>query len=95
MQKKFTGIRKTGPGIMNAFGRRRGGAGAIAAILAVCAIVASMTVSVVGEIPQEDISNDDVSYNHPYSPEPVPCEKLTSEEPADACHGAQPNRLPR
>ena len=95
MQNKFTRKQNIVTGIMNAlgFGRKRGGAGAVVAALAVCAIVASLTISVVGECP-EGVSNDDVNFEHENNPIPVPVEKPLIQEPIVTCRGATPERLP-
>jgi hypothetical protein len=93
MQTKLTVKQNIVTGIMNALGlgRKRGGAGAVAAALAVCAIVASLSISVVGESPERNIPQGEV-------PEPVddtepPNKKLVTQEPIVSYHGATPDRL--
>lgn len=81
-------------GIRNAFGfgRKRGGAGAVAAALAVCAIMASLSISEVHGIPIRNNYGDEI-------PDPVddtepPVKIPVIQEPTITYNGATPERLP-
>ena len=95
MQSKLTGKQNIVTGIKNALGlgRKRGGAGAVVAALAVIAIVSCMTVSAVGEHPERNNPPGDVP--EPSNGfEPTPWEKPITQEPPITHHGAMPTRLP-
>jgi hypothetical protein len=97
MQTKLTGKQNRMTGIMNAlgFGRKRGGAGAVVAVLAVCAIVASMTISVVGETAGRYTPQGDDIPSPTDDTQPIPWEKpITQAPPTVHYNGATPARLP-
>lgn len=77
---------------MNAFGRKRGGAGAVAAALAACIVLCCIAVPAGAKAPTHTMPDGE--------PQPVPSdhvvpwEKQPVPETAPACHGALPSRLP-
>ena len=83
-------------GIMNAlgFGRKRGGAGAVAAALAVCAIIASLTISVVGEPVDRPISPPRGEVPEPVVDFELPVKNPVTQKPTGIYNGATPQRLP-
>ena len=96
MQSKLTRKQNIVTGIMNAlgYGRKRGGAGAVAAALAVCAIVASLTISAVGEpTGRHTPINDDIPGSTDDT-QPVPWDKPVILKQIPEYNGAMPGRLP-
>lgn len=79
--------------IRNAFGRRRGGAGAVAAALAVCAVLVCVSVSAVGQNSIACQPDGEIPENWD-DPIPIPWEKPHIQEPIVKYHGATPSRLP-
>jgi hypothetical protein len=96
MQSKLTRKQNIVTGIMNAlgFGKKRGGAGAVAAALAVCAIIASLTISAVGEPANwHTPTNDDIPCTD-NDTQPTPWDKPVILEQIPEYNGAVPGRLP-
>jgi len=94
MQRKLAGIWKIGPEIRNSLelGKRRGGAGAVAAALAACIVLCCIAVPAGAKAPSHTVPDGEPQ---PALPDHVvPWEKQPVPETAPVCHGALPSRLP-
>lgn len=93
MQNKFRGKHNIVAGIRNAigFGKRRGGAGAVVCVLAICVIIGCLAIPAVGADPRP-INSDDVPTDEPGTI--IPWDKPVVQEPKPSYNGATPTRLP-
>ena len=96
MKNKLTRKQKIVTGMMNAFGfgRKRGGAGAVIAALAICAIVTSLAISVVGESTDRPIIPPRGEVPEPVVDIEPPVKNPVTQEPTVSYHGAMPAKLP-
>jgi hypothetical protein len=96
MQTKLTVKQNIVTGIMNALGlgRKRGGAGAVAAALTVCAVIASLTISAVGEHIDKSIIPPRGEVPEPVDDTVPPVKIPVTQEPKITYNGATPTRLP-
>ncbi len=92
MQRKLAGIESIVAGIRKAFGRMKGGAGAVAAAIAVCLVLGCVICPAAGNETNASNPYDEI----PTDPIPDFGDEPFSKPPADKVNynGALPSRLP-